>query len=111
MNRVIFDFSSIESIDDFYSQFAETFELPDYFGDNLDALWDVITAGEIPLPITIEFVDLPMTDEYDSLINLFEQAEEEMDGDLTFIYPQDGELADLDEDDINDGRIDEEEMG
>lgn len=111
MIKVTFDFSTIESLDDFYAQFVDTFELPDYFGNNLDALWDVVTSGEIPLPITIEFIDLPMTDEFEDLINLFEQAEEEMDGDLTFIYPQDGELADLDEDDINDGRIDEEDMG
>lgn len=109
--KVTFDFSTIESMDDFYYQFVETFELPEYFGNNLDAVWDVITSGEIPLPITIEFIDLPMTDEYDDLVALFQQAEDEMDGDLTFVYPMDDELADLDEDDINDGNVDEEEMG
>jgi ribonuclease inhibitor len=88
MNNVIFDFSTIESMEDFYSQFADTFELPEYFGNNLDALWDVIVSGEIPLPVTIEFIELPVADEFDDLINLFEQAEEEMDGDLTFIYGQ-----------------------
>lgn len=110
MNKVTFDFSVIESMDDFYSQFVDTFELPDYFGNNFDALWDVITSGDMPFPITIEFIDLPMTDEFDDLINLFVQAEEEMDGEFTFIYPQ-SELSDLDEDDINDGEIDEDKMG
>lgn len=108
--NVTFDFSTIESMDDFYYQFVEQFELPEHFGNNLDAVWDVITSGEIPLPVTIEFIELPMTDEYDDLVGLFEQAEDEMDGDLTFIYHQD-KMANLDEDAINDGDIDEEDMG
>lgn len=87
MNKVTFDFTDIGNADDFYSQFADTFELPDYFGNNLDALWDVITSGEIPLPITIEFMNLPDTEEFENLVNLFEQAEEELEGELTFIHP------------------------
>jgi len=87
MNKAIFDFSAIGNIDDFYVQFAETFELPDYFGNNLDALWDVMTSGEIPLPITIEFTNLPDNEEFENLVNLFEQTEDELDGELIFIHP------------------------
>ena len=51
---VTFDFRQISSIDDFYAQFAQQFSLPSWFGHNLDALWDMVSAG-IELPVTIVF--------------------------------------------------------
>jgi ribonuclease inhibitor len=35
---------AIRSLDDFYSQIAPKLRFPDYFGRNLDALWDVLTT-------------------------------------------------------------------
>ena len=40
MKQVTFDFEKIESIDDFYREAVEKMDLPDYFGYNLDAMWD-----------------------------------------------------------------------
>nr|WP_308809022.1 barstar family protein [Providencia sp. PROV024] len=52
--NVSFDFRHINTFDDFYHQFVQQFSLPDWFGYNLDALWDMVSAG-IELPVTITF--------------------------------------------------------
>ena len=52
--NVSFDFRHINTFDYFYHQFAQQFSLPDWFGYNLDALWDMVSAG-IELPVTITF--------------------------------------------------------
>jgi ribonuclease inhibitor len=75
MKNVIFNFEKIETMDDFYQTAVKELTLPDYFGNNLDALWDVFT-GEIELPIKIEFENLTLEklDEFESLIDLFQDA-------------------------------------
>lgn len=52
MKQIIFDFSTLADRDAFYYQFAQQFQLDEAFGNNLDALWDVLT-GEIELPVNI----------------------------------------------------------
>lgn len=52
MKQIIFDFSTLADRDAFYHQFAQQFQLDEAFGNNLDALWDVLT-GEIELPVNI----------------------------------------------------------
>ncbi len=75
MKKVIFDFRTIGEIGDFYSQLKEKLSLPAFFGENLDALYDIIT-GELELPLEIEFVN--MTKEqlrrYDLLIGTLQDA-------------------------------------
>lgn len=56
MNKVKFDFNHIADLPAFYHQFSQAFSLDSEFGNNLDALWDVVTAG-IKLPVEIEFVN------------------------------------------------------
>lgn len=84
MRRVIFDFANIHTMQDFYLQFADTFLLPDWFGNNLDALWDALTVG-IRLPVKIVFTHFDSESlDFASLPRLFEEAQEELDGLLTF---------------------------
>jgi ribonuclease inhibitor len=35
---------SIHSLDEFYNEIALLFNFPDYFGRNMDALWDLLTT-------------------------------------------------------------------
>lgn len=35
---------SIRSLDEFYDEIVKKLRFPDYFGRNLDALWDVLTT-------------------------------------------------------------------
>lgn len=88
MNKVSFDFSQIPDVPTFYRQFAQKFALPESFGENLDALWDVVT-GDIALPVEIEFVNLTAHKKrrFGALVLLFEEAEEELEGDLRFNIP------------------------
>ena len=39
---IIIDLKDLESAEEFYKRLGEQIELPDYFGNNLDALHDVL---------------------------------------------------------------------
>ena len=54
--EVYIDFLEIGDYEDFYTQLKEKLTLPEHFGDNLDALFDVIT-GELEMPLHLEFVN------------------------------------------------------
>jgi ribonuclease inhibitor len=47
---------SIRTLDRFYDEIARLFHFPDYFGRNLDALWDLLTA-DIKGPVELIWED------------------------------------------------------
>jgi ribonuclease inhibitor len=47
---------SIRSLDRFYDEIALLFNFPDYFGRNLDALWDLLTT-DIKGPVELIWED------------------------------------------------------
>ena len=83
MKKVSFDFNHIPDLPAFYGEFVRQFELTDEFGANLDALWDEVT-GAITLPVEIDFLNLNASRKrrFGALILLFEEAEEELEGEL-----------------------------
>lgn len=86
MKTVYVDFTDIGDYEDFYIQLKEKITLPDYFGDNLDALFDVIT-GELEMPLHIEFVNMSVDqlEVFEDLLTTLEDAEDEVEG-FTFTY-------------------------
>lgn len=86
MNISTFDFHHIASKEDFYRAFSRAFGLLQNTIGDLDALWEVVTAGGIPLPQEIVFTHLsePARRRFAALILLFEEAEEELGGQLRF---------------------------
>ena len=42
MNTIILDFSGIKTYWELHEYFKEAFHLPDYYGHNMDALWDCL---------------------------------------------------------------------
>jgi ribonuclease inhibitor len=60
MKKVVFDSSHVESIDQLHSDLARKLNFPDYYGANLDALYDCL-SGEIELPMTIIWKNYHMT--------------------------------------------------
>ena len=42
MNTITLDFSKIKSYLALHQYFTQVFSLPDYYGNNLDALWDCL---------------------------------------------------------------------
>lgn len=81
MKTVYIDFSQIGDDEDFYATLKKRINLPEGFGENLDALYDVIT-GFWELPMTLEFVNLSVDqlEDFDEMISTLEDAEEEVEG-------------------------------
>ncbi|CBG91273.1 barstar family protein [Citrobacter rodentium] len=86
MNIYTFDFDEIEDQNDFYREFTQMFGLDNEKVNDLDALWDIVMSEKLPLPLEIEFVHLPdkLRRRYGALILLFDEAEEELEGQLRF---------------------------
>lgn len=85
MKQVIFDFNTIQTADDFYEAAKIHLQLPEYFGNNLDALWDCVT-GDMELPVEILFINMitPQLEIFEGVISVFEDASIELDNDLSF---------------------------
>lgn len=84
--EIYIDFLTIGDYEDFYAQLKEKLTLPEYFGDNLDALYDVIT-GELEMPLHIEFVNMSVEqlEIFEDLLTTLEDAEDEVE-DFSFSY-------------------------
>ena len=84
--EVYIDFLEIGDYEDFYAQLKEKLILPEHFGDNLDALFDVIT-GELEMPLHLEFVNMSVEqlEIFEDLLTTLEDAEDEVE-DFTFAY-------------------------
>ena len=85
MKKIKIDFKEINNDKEFYEIVREKLDLPEYFGDNLDALWDSIT-GYIELPIKIRFLNFnnKKSDFFISIKEVFIDAEKELNGWLSF---------------------------
>lgn len=87
MEKTIYiDFVDLGDYEDFYAELKTKLTLPDYFGDNLDALSDVI-SGDLEMPLHIEFVNMTVDqlETFEDLLTTFEDAEEDVEG-FTFSY-------------------------
>ena len=84
--EIYIDFLEIGDYEDFYAQLKEKLTLPEHFGDNLDALFDVIT-GELEMPLHLEFVNMSVEqlEIFEDLLTTLEDAEDAVE-DFTFSY-------------------------
>jgi ribonuclease inhibitor len=85
MNIYTFDFDEIDDQTAFYQDFSRQFSLDRSKIIDLDSLWNVVTS-ELPMPLEIEFIHLPekLRRRFGALILLFDEAEEELEGQLRF---------------------------
>lgn len=85
MKRVVtLDGSSLETIEQAHEALSDALELPPYYGRNLDALWDCLTAW-VELPITVGWVDFPesrrrLGADADRLLATFQAAAAKLEG-------------------------------
>jgi len=86
MKEIYIDFVDIGDYEDFYEQLKSKLELPEYFGDNLDALSDMI-SGELEMPLHIEFVNMSVDqlELFEDLLTTLEDLEDEVE-DFSFSY-------------------------
>ncbi len=84
--EVYIDFANIGDYEAFYEQLKSKVELPEYFGDNLDALYDAITGG-LAMPLHIEFVNMSVDqlESFEDLLTTLEDAEDELE-EFSFSY-------------------------
>lgn len=74
---------AIDSLDDLYDALARQLDFPDYFGHNLDALWDLLST-DIEGPFQIIWEEsaaskLTMGDDFERVATLFLDLEQERD--------------------------------
>lgn len=83
---VYIDFADLGDEEDFYAQLKGKLPLPEYFGDNLDALSDII-SGELAMPLHLKFVNLSVDqlETFDDLITTLEDLDEELEA-FSFSY-------------------------
>lgn len=82
MKRYIFNREEFDWAEEFYLLIKKKMNLPEYFGCNVDALWDVLT-GYIETPCEIVFIGFnKQENEYNKnlinrIISCFKDAEKE----------------------------------
>ena len=81
-----FDFDEIVDQAHFYRQFSDRFALADLAINDLDDLWVAFVGDKLRLPVVFFFLNLGNghTRRYGALILLFDEAEEELEGQLRF---------------------------
>lgn len=86
MKTICIDFVEIGDDEDFYAELKEKLALPDYFGNNLDALADSI-SGDVKLPLHLEFVNMSVEqlETFEDLLSTLEDLENEVEG-FCFTY-------------------------
>ena len=84
MDRIILQGDNFESIEQLHKFLKDKLELPDYYGENLNALWDCLTAWvDLPLVVEIQSVDLfinKLGNDASEFIQLLEEAVGEIEG-------------------------------
>jgi ribonuclease inhibitor len=91
MKTIDLDGNIIKSKDIFYNELEIKLNLPDYFGRNLDALWECIADKDIVLPINIKFSNFQIfkdnvgDDFSNKVLSLFRDAQAEL-GDNLFYF-------------------------
>ena len=91
MNNIVIDFSICKYPMDLHNQLSKKLELPEWYGNNLDALWDMLT-GFIETPISITVIFKPDTKAAENLkenvlkiIETFKEAAQD-DDEIKFSY-------------------------
>lgn len=81
VKRLSLNGKAIQTADDFYDRISSVFDLPDHFGRNLDALWDVLSTDvEGPFEIIWKHADLSkksMGKDFNRIVKLLRNLEEE----------------------------------
>lgn len=82
--EVFIEGDKIKTIENFHKEIKRALALPDYYGENLDALWDCLT-GWIETPLTLVWKNFETSRHFlegtaEKIISLFNDAENEVNG-------------------------------
>jgi ribonuclease inhibitor len=81
--KVVIEGNKMKNIKELHNVIKEELEFPQYYGANLDALWDCLT-GWIDLPMIVEWRNYTECENFlgnyaMKVLEVFKEAEEEMD--------------------------------
>jgi ribonuclease inhibitor len=84
MKQVILDGKTLRTKDDLHRTLKTKLELPENYGNNLDALWDCLT-GYVEIPVIIKWTAFSESEktlgEYARKVrDLFQEASQEIEG-------------------------------
>ena len=91
MKKITFDRNEFNWSEEFYKLIKDKFKLPEWFGENADALWDMLTGFiEIPCEIIFKNFDRKENDYNERnitlILNCFKDAEKENPTKLKVIF-------------------------
>lgn len=82
MKKITLDFENISNKEEMHKYLAEKFEFPDYYGKNLDALFECLT--DIAEPTAVNIINA-INDYDEQIINVITSAEEGNDNLAVFV--------------------------
>ncbi len=89
MEKISVDFSDCKYIIDFHERIRVAFGFPEWYGANLDALWDLLTepfSAEVII-IGTDTMSKELREFFPEIISLFEEVKEEQKKyNETFVY-------------------------
>ncbi|MBY8911398.1 barstar family protein [Bacillus sp. YC2] len=82
MIEVMIDGKGFKSVEALHQVLKDKLDFPDYYGENLNALWDCLT-GWIELPLTLVWENFETSQKElgsaaDDFLELFQEAQEEL---------------------------------
>ncbi len=81
MKTINVDFNNVKYLMEIHKVLKDTFELPDYYGNNMDALWDCLNCSfNEPVMIKLQNLDkLPKSlhENVEIMLNVFRDLENE----------------------------------
>ncbi|MDP0484622.1 barstar family protein [Bacillus subtilis] len=82
MRKIMIDGRDFENIEVLHDVLKDKLDFPDYYGRNLDALWDCLT-GWVDLPLTLvlknlEFSNTLLGSYADDVLEVLQEAQEEL---------------------------------
>jgi len=90
MKELTIDGQQMTSKNTLYTHLNRVFAFPNHFGNNLDALWDVLSAKNEATTICFTHTEklMDQMDDYgEKLIQLFKRLEQENDNYTIYFYP------------------------
>lgn len=90
MRQFLINGATMTSKKEMYQQLNRLFSFPPYFGNNLDALWDVLNETDEPTEIHFEHTNtlLKKMEGYgEKLLKLFRQLEKSNSNVTVYFYP------------------------
>lgn len=82
MKEVILNTKSINSIEELHDHLKKAFDFPDYYGRNLDAVYDLL-SGDSEMPMKVKWIGFhDFKSKFESyaeeLLEVFEDVEDEL---------------------------------